>query len=315
MPNSVVAVLPHFLASASQLRDILLAVAGPTQEAHCSIVVVANNPENEAFTSVEGIPGVKILKPGLNLGYVGALELVRRHTPAQYLWVLQEDLVPLPGCLDRLTEALDTTRTGGIVAAVSPVEVDNEGNLLVQPRTAHYNVETGHYRPSTQAEIQQLSKSICSGNGPEYAFIAFAGTLIRCDVLEEIGGFDVYLWPLALVDVTTSISLQRLGYSIQIIEQARIIHDRSESQHFPRFHHWTTIAHQRNTRRVKERFAYGSLDDDRRIPDIPMDILYPVARSMSEFMFEYSEWVHNTSWRALAWRAKRWVRLLKNSLG
>ncbi len=108
MPHqSVVAVLPHFLAPEDQLRQMVSTVLEQQGSTRCRLVIVANNPDNKAYESVEHLPDVEVLEPGLNMGYVGALEWVRRRISADFLWVLQEDIEPLPDCLEQLIAAFE----------------------------------------------------------------------------------------------------------------------------------------------------------------------------------------------------------------
>lgn len=267
--TTVVAVIPHFEASWDQLARLVRAVQQQESRIRNGIVIVANNPDSKVLAPFDEVAGVEVLKPGFNMGYVGALEWVRRIRSADYLWVLKEDLVPMPDCLQSLVGALEADTCQAQPAVASPVEVDEYGKATSVKRTgAWHSVE----------------------------FTYLSGAVIRSQALEEVGGFDVRLWPLMFVDADTCTALMRHGYRIRLEPTAHILHDRSASSSYPRFHHWKQIASARNSRTMESKYGLELADPPNGDPGIAPDIILDLARSMSGFMLDYSAWVHATAW-------------------
>lgn len=308
----VTAVIPHFQSSEPELATLTRAVLDQTADLRCEIVIVANDPQNMDFPSLADLPRVTVLQPGLNLGYVGALEWVRRKTPADYLWVLQEDLVPMPDCLDHLIEPL--RRSGeSRLAVTSPIEIDAEGGVVDSVRAMAFDLDLGRGLPLSVEEIAGLRHPTGWSTERRVCFVLLSGALLSTHALQEIGGFDVGLWPLMMVDTETCLALQSQGFTIQMVHEARIQHDRRPPTSYPRFHHWKQTALKRNTARVAQR--YGPMNQTRQFsptPDLPVDLLYPLAQGMSEFASEYAEWVHSTSWRRVFWQAKTALRSIRS---
>lgn len=302
---SVIAVIPHFQSNSEQLSDLVRSVQEQTGGFECDIVVVANNPGNGAFRAVADTPAVVVLEAGLNLGYVGALEWARRTTSADLLWVLQEDLIPLPNCLAHLVTAMQEGASDRL-AVTSPIEVDESGRIVNPVRAMAFDVTSGCGRPLTADETERLHRPTGWSSGHRPCFVLLSGALMDIAALRDIGGFDVGLWPLMLVDTETCLALQSQGFTIQIVDQARIIHDRRPPTSYPRFHHWKQTALARNTKRVARRYhAAGVEPRTPAVPELPPEVLYALAQGMSEFIGDYAAWVHATSWRRVAWQAKR----------
>ena len=267
--------------------------------------MVANDPSQDAFDAVANMPGVTVLEPGLNLGYVGALEWARRRSTADFLWVLQEDLLPMPDCLDRLATAMQEGASDRL-AVTSPIEVDEDGDLVNPIRAMAFDLDAGRGLPLTTDEAARLRRPTGWTSGRRACFVLLSGALLDAAALQEMGGFDVGLWPLMMVDTETCLALQSRGFTIQLVDQARIIHDRRPPTAYPRFHHWKQTALARNTDRVARRYRASGIEPRTPVsPDLPPEILYPLAQGMSEFIAEYAAWVHATSWRRFAWQAKR----------
>lgn len=311
-PRSIVAVLPHFLATESELHELVTAVLDQQGAHHCRVVIVANNPHNVPFDAIVDIPEVEILEPGLNMGYVGALEWVRRRSSAGFLWVLQEDIRPLPDCLERLVKAFDTHQGAAPLAVASPIEVDADGSNSDVLRIGKFNLDTGVGTAPTQSEREKALRPWVLDNGRTVTFAYLSGALIDCVSLTDVGGFDVNLWPLMAVDLDTCAALQIKGYAITLVGDARIRHLRATPRRYPRFHHWKETATLRNTQYLVAKYSDGAVSVGRHGREIPSDIAYALARSMSEFIMEYSNWVYRTSWRSAAWQAKRTLRRMKS---
>ena len=313
---TVVAVIPHFAATNIQLSALVKQVLDQEGSVQSDVVVVANNPGNDAFKSVAGLPRVTVLEPGLNMGYVGALEWVRRRCSTDFLWVLQEDISPMPTCLERMINAFESTELNLRLAVASPIEVDSAGDPSNKNRSMNVDLDTGQSIPLTEIEKANQCEPIVWNGGRQLTFVFLSGAVIRQEALAEVGGFDVNLWPLQYVDVDACVALQLNGFAIKLVGDALIRHDRSAPHKYPKFHRWKELASTLNSRRMIDKYSGAKFEDNPKTSDIPPDILYSLSRSMSDFLFEYSEWVFktSTSLRGFAWYTKRALGVIKRNL-
>ncbi len=315
---SVVAVLPHFLGSPARLQEQLAATLGQQRCPELRVVVVVNDPNNRAFKAVTDIPAVEILEPGLNMGYVGALEWVRRRSSADYLWVLQEDLLPLPDCLERLLAAFDGHRGESPLAIASPVVVEGVCGEGPRPRLFQFHLDTGLRIPLTEQIGSSRFDPLTWDEGRTVSYVPLSGALLDLKALESTDGFDVSLWPLQYVDVDMCIAVQAKGYAIQLVADARIRHDLDTSRHYSPFHDWKLLANTRNKPRLIAKYSPAATDTGARasdlVADIPPDIVYSLAQSMSGFASDYSQWVHANFRKKLTWHGKRVLRRIRRML-
>jgi GT2 family glycosyltransferase len=97
------------LATASAVRSLLEQSLPPVE-----VFVVDNDPDGATLRELGALEGVRILHPGVNLGYTRAANLAARQATAEWLFFLNPDAVAAEDCLQRLLEAVD----GGDVAIV-----------------------------------------------------------------------------------------------------------------------------------------------------------------------------------------------------
>lgn len=308
---SIVAVLPHFLGDAGSLDQLVHAVLHQSGAQPEGIVIVANNPDNQAFTAVAQLPGVSVLEPGFNMGYVGALEWARQLTAAEFLWVLQEDLVPMPNCLEHLLDAFVGEEDSPPLAVASPIEIDSVGRIVPIDRIARFDIDTGHVLALSPEEKVRKFEDTSVDDSRVVRFVSLSGALIRTDALRAAGGFDVSLWPLQYVDVDACIAVQRAGFAVALVREAAIRHDRSVKREVHQFHKWKYVANTRNPHRLVSKYASGDAHIGRATPHVPVEILEPLVHSMSAFTMDYAQWVHARYERRITWQAKRVLRRIK----
>lgn len=208
---------------------------------------------------------------GVNMGFVGAMELVRNSTKAEFLWAIQDDTEALDGCLGALLEQMESSRELG---ALTPI-VDR-GNGFVSDHRGGFRVakpapaSPWDLWPSDPIWIQDVPVDLNLG------FVFSSGTLYRQRALEEIGGFRQELYPLTHVDVDTGLRLTACGWSSSVCSQARIHHSKSGS---------TTHALFRVTSRLNLPLIKG--DAQRETPKVHLDLneWRPLVERMSHLFY------------------------------
>ena len=211
----VIAVIPTLGKNISRLNNAIASLRKQTMATDLEVVVVLNSSE-ELHANILGAD--RIVYPGLNLGYVGAIEWVRQTSQTEFLWVIQDDMTLLNDVLRFLMLNMDKDEN---LAVISPLLVRNGvvpartrgGVFLDSTRTTWENV------PHVDTRIHEWVPI------PDLSFVSGSGALFRSTALEAVGGFDVSLFPLMHVDVDVSFRLLQAGYRIDLCHEAHIEHE------------------------------------------------------------------------------------------
>jgi GT2 family glycosyltransferase len=153
-------------------------------------VVVVDNGGCEDLESFLKILEFRILRPGHNVGFAAAVNLVLRNTDSAWLATLNDDAAPEPEWLEEMLSAADNhDRTGhgrtghgriGMCASLIKLahagHVDSAGMLICRDGNSR---QRGHLRPA--ASFAQSEEVLCP---------SACAALYRRGMLEDIGGFD-----------------------------------------------------------------------------------------------------------------------------
>ncbi|MEN9792785.1 MAG: hypothetical protein RL330_863 [Actinomycetota bacterium] len=213
--RSVVAVVPTLARDIRRLEASLSSVREHTRHPGLTVVVVNNSGEPLA----QPLPHAdRVVTPGLNLGYVGSLEYVRRAFPADFLWSVQDDMTLSN---DVLAHLLAAVQADPLLAAASPILV-RDG---VVPRHTRAGIFADDTRtrwtnyPFEDTAPEDIDTDL------DWCFVSGSGALYRSTALEDIGGFDLDLYPLTNVDVDVSLRLVRGRHRLALVPTARITHE------------------------------------------------------------------------------------------
>ena len=265
--------IPRLTRAAESVR----AYTGPHQ---IETVIVDNSQHGFEY---ERSPGQQIIRPGLNLGYVGALEYVRRHFPHDYFVCGQDDMVFKVGCLETLVARLEANPQWG---AVSPVLV-RDGVIPARTRGGVYVDEahtTWKHFPFSDTPPGEFDI-----HAP-LAYVSSAGCVFRGEAINQVGGFNLGLYPLLYVDVDVCAKLQSAGWQISLEPSAHISHTINGST--PRIL-GEVVAVQ--NRAIAE--GGGANPDGKKIapdPNVPVDedILWEVAKRSSYLFLDVAAAAH-----------------------
>jgi GT2 family glycosyltransferase len=187
-------------------RPLLSGIAVNWRDDEALVELVAGWPEDGRFELVvvdnsgtlgTGATGAKVIEPGENLGFGGAVNLALQHVEAPTLLILNSDARPLTGALEGLLEGLESHPEA---AGLAPRLVSSDG------RTQH----RWQLRPLPSLTTLLLqSLMVPAGQGPETEPAsgsvvdqpAAAALALKRGALEEIGGFDEAFFPAWFEDV------------------------------------------------------------------------------------------------------------------
>jgi GT2 family glycosyltransferase len=213
--DSVVAVIPTLGKNTQRLDASLASLRRFVSNSDIKIIIVNNSPTTQLG---EVASEHLVVSPGLNLGYVGAIELVRRSFDHEYLWVIQDDMTLTNDVLPKLLERMNSDST---MAVTSPVLIRNgvvpartrAGRFLNQEKTKWENLPLKDTPPEEQLYEGELS------------FVSGSGALYRAQALESVGGFNLDLYPLVHVDVDICARFLKDGWKIDLVPSAHISHE------------------------------------------------------------------------------------------
>lgn len=236
-------------------------------------ILVVNN---SGQSLIDGLAPVDfVINPGVNLGYVGGLELARRTHQSDFLWSIQDDMTLQNGVLDILVSELEKAPR---LAVCSPVLV-RDGLVPARTRAGVFtNSERTRWEnhPVADTKPEDLSSDI------DYSFVSGSGALFRNTALEEIGGFNLDLYPLMHVDVDVCARFLSGAWQIALAPKAHINHRVQGST--PKVlgatldkRNRAVVEHQLEGRRPEDVCLFDAIDTD---------IVFAVARRASSLFLE-----------------------------
>lgn len=172
------------------------------------VIVVENAPNPQ----IEERPGLKILRPGRNLG-IAARNLAAREAAGDLLLMLDDDSYPLPGAVETLVDAFEREErlgvAGGLVRDVDPVTgAENERG------TNTFDYWLGDpSRPDDEVPAFFFPEGAC---------------MIRREAFLEVGGyFEPYFQAGAGLDLATTLLAH--GWDVRYVPAARFVHLKAET--------------------------------------------------------------------------------------
>jgi N-acetylglucosaminyl-diphospho-decaprenol L-rhamnosyltransferase len=152
--NAVDVVIVHYHA-ADAVRD---AVAALFDDARSSalplrVIVADNGSTGDERTLLRSLP-VTYFANGTNAGYAGAINAAFAHTSADFVVVMNEDVLVLPGCLRALREALQS----GAAVAGPELYWDRDCTLLL-PCTEERTRRNELLKISARGSLAALSRA------------------------------------------------------------------------------------------------------------------------------------------------------------
>ena len=282
----VLAVVPHFSATPDLLESVVESVAGQRSTANVSLVIVANNPELAPALSFKGIPAVRIIRPGYNLGYAGALEVARRTVSSDYFWVLQEDTIPNSDCLEILLSGFVSGHDTNPFAVITPDALVSAESKPSRVRGQVWNMDAGEKSTSLKSDGASEITQFFGWSPQNAPFVYLSGALLSSSALERIGGFDASFWPLGYVDADTCFRLLKAGYAIGLSSRAHITHlTRTPDTSHP--FAWKRVSLQTNKQRFLSLHGTDSPPTYERSTAIDAEIAQGIAIGMSQYIDNY----------------------------
>ena len=227
--------------SAPDLPPCLRSVQAATAAFETATVVV-DNASGDDSAAVATALDAKVIRNPINAGFARAVNLGIRSNPADYVLILNPDVILKPDSVSRLTAALEAD---ACLAAVGPGMVAGDG----APNTDRYYLKRPTLRqvavfytrllpflatPSARCRLQVECGLASEDRDVEQ--IPGACLLTRRDVLEVVGLFDEG-YPIWFEDVDWSWRARSAGYRLRYVGSTAVTHRGGAS-----FEHWAGIS-------------------------------------------------------------------------
>jgi len=227
--------------------------AGPVE-----VVVVDNGASGAARAAVAGLPGVRVLAPGQNLGYAGGANLGVAATDAPVVAVCNADLRVERGTAAAMLRRLDAESD---LAAVGPVLRNPDGTqypsarAIPSLRDAAGHALLGVVRPTNRFTRRYRQLDVDPASSRDVDWLSGAVMWLRRTALDSVGGWDEGYF-MFLEDLDLCWRLQRLGWRVSYDPGGVVVHEQGVS----RAHHpfRMIVRHHRSAYRFVEKRWRGA---------------------------------------------------------
>ena len=188
-------------------RDLLVRCIEALR-AQADELVVVDNASTDGTAEALAERGVRTLRLDENAGSTGGFAAgvrVALETGADWLWLMDDDAEPEPGCLERLLAA------EGDAAALAPAVVRADGELDLGHR--------GHLRGRARALPLE---AYVAGEAPEIGYFTWVGVLLQASAVRAAGlpKAEMFIWA---DDYEYSLRIHEQG-PIRLVPEARVLH-------------------------------------------------------------------------------------------
>jgi GT2 family glycosyltransferase len=178
------------------------------------VIVVDNQADAEVIASIEGLPSVRIVRPGFNTGFAGGCNLGARSASSPVLAFVNSDAQVDKRCLAALAEALEDPEAGLVCASVRMAKDPGVVNAVGNPVHFLYFSWAGGF--GDRADLHTEPGLVASITGATFA--------VRREFWKELGGFDERYF-LYQEDVDLSMRTWLAGKQVRYVPTAIALHD------------------------------------------------------------------------------------------
>lgn len=210
------------------LLDTLQSIRESPDCVHCEVIVVDNASGDGSAEQVAALyPEVRLIRSATNLGFAAGNNLGMRASQGRYIFLVNSDVIVLPGALDALVGFLDAHPDTGVAGprvlntdhslqfscrnAPSPWRLVNRTFALDRlfARWGRFQgEEILNWSPNADCEVEAISG----------CFMA-----VRREALEQVGLFDETFFMYA-EDIDWCCRFRKAGWRIQFVSASAIIH-------------------------------------------------------------------------------------------
>jgi GT2 family glycosyltransferase/SAM-dependent methyltransferase/glycosyltransferase involved in cell wall biosynthesis len=193
----------------------LRSLAADTSAVQYEVIAVDDASSDDTRRYLGKVEGITPLQLKKNLGFIGAVNAGIRVARGQFVILLNNDTIVLPGWLDALMKTVEVEENVGIVGAklVYPNGRLQEAGGIIWKDGTGLNYGRGG-DPDDPAFNFIRDVDYCSG----------ACLLVRKEILDVLGGLDSRYSPAYYEDTDLAFSARKLGYRVVYQPEAKICH-------------------------------------------------------------------------------------------
>jgi GT2 family glycosyltransferase len=208
------------------LEPCLSALERETSGTPIEILLVDNASSDGSAELAERLASdtaaLRVLRSPVNRGYAGGVNIALEHARAEYVAVLNLDMVVTPGWLEPLLELLDRNPVAGAACPLMVLKAD-PGRINAAGQDVHVT-GLGFNRLFARSRED-------AGTGPALVSGLHGGAfVIRREILDGLGGWDESGF-LYHEDVQLSWLLQLLGADVYAVPASTVVHDYHLTMH------------------------------------------------------------------------------------
>ncbi len=195
--------------------DCIKSISENTSDVEYEIIVVDNASTDNTRRILNDIPNIRVVTNSRNLGFVEACNGGARNAKGEYLIFLNNDTKVTKGWMKAL---LDTAKEDSLAGIVGAKLIYPNGKLQEAGGIVWSDGSAWNYGRNDDAEKPEYNHL------REVDYCSAACILVRKELFEKVGGFDVRYAPAYCEDSDLAFSLRKLGYKTLYQPRAEIIH-------------------------------------------------------------------------------------------
>ncbi|HUZ83378.1 MAG TPA: glycosyltransferase family 2 protein [Gaiellales bacterium] len=199
------------------LLDCLASLPAAAGGCSSEVVVVDNASQHSLGDVAERHPEVRIVRSERRLGFGANHNAATADARGRHLFVLNDDTLLHPGCIDRLVRFLDQNPA---LAVAGPRIYHGDGRQ--QPSAFHF--PTPARVALTAATLQRAGWVLSAGERIRRVdWVHGAALMVRTQAFREVGGFDERFF-MYLEDVDLCRRLRDRGWEVAFFPPASLVH-------------------------------------------------------------------------------------------
>jgi GT2 family glycosyltransferase len=184
------------------------------QDGVAEVVVVDNGGGGAEIDEAAGREGVRVIRPGKNLGFAAGCNLGARHSGGDALVFLNPDTVVAPGAIAQLARALEDRGLGVVMARLRLLDRPE----LLNSRGTEVHISGIAWAGGYEEPVERLTRrqSVAAPSGSAMA--------VRADTFAMLGGFTEELF-MYQEDVILGWRARLAGLRVIVDPEADVYHD------------------------------------------------------------------------------------------
>lgn len=193
----------------------LKSIASHPPRAKYEVIVMDDCSLEPASEALAPVRGIRVLRNGHNLGFIGNVNAGAAAATGDYLLILNNDTIVRPGAFDAMIDTFDQHSNVGLVGAKllnADGSVQEAGGIVWRDGSA-WNWGRGQNRDDPRFNFVR-DADYCSG----------AALAIRRELFAALGGFDVHYAPAYYEDTDLAFRVRQHGLRVVYQPAAEIFH-------------------------------------------------------------------------------------------